>query len=342
MENELNVEAAVDSIASDIGLGNEEETGATNAEAADTNDAAGIDNAAGDQAEGATGDQRENAEQQEQQTQVRQAPKAWAKEKHEIWSKLDPSAQEYIELREKQMLEGLSQYGEAAKNGKEWQEAVKDYMPLIQAQGITAPAAVKYLFEAHRSLSSGSPEDKAAYLVRVAKSYGIDMAKAAAAAGAANDEPASVRELRERTERLERERQEELRARSEENRKSVQKTVAAFADAKDEKGNLKHPYFDECAEDIVALINAGHTLETAYEKAIYANPVTRAKELARLRTEEEASLRAKAKQEAEKARSASRTNVSSRDTGRAPTASKAKRWEDTLDETMKEIKARTH
>jgi len=335
-EEQSTIDAGVESIAADLGLGAGEQT--DNVEADDQQDATSAPETVAAETD-KTEDETAAAAAAATPT-VRAAPKAWAKEQHERFAKLDKETQDYIEHREKQMLEGLSQYSDKAKRADVWETAVKDYMPLIQAQGIQPPEAVRYLFEAHRQLSSGTPEQRAAYLGRVAQSYGIDMAKAAA--GTATDETPAVRELRERTERLERERQSELQQRQEEVTHRVASEVATFADAKDEKGNAKHPYFDECAEDIAALVNAGHTLEQAYEKAVYANPVTRAKELARLKTEEEAALRAKAKQEAEKARNASRTNVNSRDTRRAPTASTAKKWEDTLDQTFKEIQERTH
>lgn len=337
MADELNIESSVESIATDLGLGTSEtehEDTTESVEAADSETTA---------TETVTEETTETpAEETTAAPTVRAAPKAWAKEKHEIWSKLDPAAQEYIEHRERQVLDGISQYSEKAKRADVWETAVKDYLPLIQAQGAQPQEAVRYLFEAHRQLSSGTPEQRAAYLAKVAQSYGIDFAKATAAAGAAAEETPAQRETRERLERLENERAQEKRAAAEETKTRVANEVTAFADAKDEKGQPKHPYFDECAEDIVALINAGHTLEKAYEKAIYANPVTRAKEIARLQTESEAALRAKAKQEAEKSRNASRSNVNSRDTTRAPTASKVGNWEAGLDATLQEIKARTH
>lgn len=331
---ELNIESTVADIAADIGLGQSEENQEVeNPEGTDTPEP-------NEQETQETQDAADETKVETAAPALRQAPKAWAKEKHEIFSKLPPEAQEYIETREKQMLDGLTQYSEGAKQAKVWNDAVKDYLPLIQAQGAQPQEAVKYLFEAHRRLSSGTPEQRASYLAEVAKTYGIDFTKAATDATA--DEPPAVKELRERTERLERERQEELRLRGEETTKRVASEVSAFAEAKDEKGNPKHPYFDECAEDIVALIHAGHTLEKAYEKAVWANPVTREKETARLQTEREAALRLKAKQEADKARNASRTNVNSRDTRRTPTAPTAKKWEDTLDQTYKEIQERSH
>lgn len=347
------ISSAVDSIASDIGLGSGEddtvvettetaEAGAVTTET-ETTEAAATPNATTDPKKAAPATDTTTAATAAAPA-TRAAPKAWAKEQHERWGKLDKETQDYIEHREKQMLEGLSQYSEKAKRADVWEGAVKPYLPMIHAQGAQPHEAVTYLFEAHRQLSSGSHDERAAYLVKVAESYGIDISKAAAGAGAAAaaaaQEPAAVKELRERTERLERDRKHELDQRVSQTKTRVESEVLAFAEAKDEKGNPKHPYFDECAEDIVALINAGHALDKAYEKAVYANPVTREKELARLQTEREAALREKAKQEAERSRNASRTNVNSRDTRRTPTAPTAKKWEDTLDATMEEIKAR--
>lgn len=341
---ELNVEAAVDSIASDIGFGategNNEDADATSTDLdADPGESRATDDAGGDSDPAAQ--QPKPGEDQPAAAQARSAPKAWAKEQHEHWAKLDPKVQDYIEHREKQMLEGLGQYAEGAKFAKAVKEVISPHMELIKAQNIAPEQAIGYLFNAHRQLSTGTPEQRAAHLQQIAKTYGIDISKAAASAGQASEEPAYVRELRERTERLERERQSEREAALQEQSKKAEQSVTSFADAKDEKGNLKHPYFDECAEDIVALINAGHTLEKAYEKAVYANPVTREKEIARLAKERDATLRAKAKKEAESARSGSRANVTSRDTGRAPTAPKGQKWEDTLETTMQEIKERT-
>lgn len=335
-QQEININETVDSIAGDLGLGKGDdhhedettsvvdtgtETAAVTAETATTAAAAAKTDAAA------------------ASPAVRAAPKAWAKETHELWSKLTPEAQTQIEHREKQMLDGLTQYSESAKQAKAYQDVVSPYLPLIQAQGVDAPQAIRYLLEAHKNLSQGTPEQRAAYLETIAKSYGITGVKGAAPAA---DETPAMKGLRERTERLERARQNEMDDAQRHTAERITKQVTDFAEAKDDKGAPKHPYFDECSEHIVKLIHGGYALEEAYRIAIYANPVTQAKELARLQTESEAALRAKAVKEADAARNASRTNVNSRDTRRAPTASKANGWEDTLDATMQEIKARTN
>lgn len=348
MAEELNIETAVESIANDIGLGQQDE-GATDehedatagAGGEDAAQAGADDNAQGGDTDDTTGQQKQGGDKQAP-AQVRQAPKSWAKEQHEVWSKLDPKAQEYIEQREKQMVEGLSQYSEAAKFAKAVKDVMSPHVELIRQQNIEPAQAINYLFNAHKQLSTGSEEQKTAFLAEVARTYKLDLGKAAALAGQKTEVPQYAREQQERIDRLEQERQAELNERRTAEAAKIEKQVTDFAEAKDEKGNAKHPYFDECSEHIVKLINGGYSLEDAYQVAIYANPVTKEKELTRLQAEKESALRAKAKQQADRSRSASSTNVNSRDTRRAPTASKAKSWEDGMEETYQEIKNRTH
>lgn len=78
------------------------------------------------------------------------------------------------------------------------------------------------------------------------------------------------------------------------------------------------------ADDIVALIKAGKPLQEAYEKAVWANPVTRQKEIDRINKENVSKLREKAKQEAEAAKKATGSNVRTRDTTKSPTEPKGK------------------
>lgn len=55
----------------------------------------------------------------------------------------------------------------------------------------------------------------------------------------------------------------------------IEKEVEAFA------ADPAHPFFDELSDDIAAILKTGASLAEAYEKAVWANPVTRAKEILR-------------------------------------------------------------
>ena len=60
-----------------------------------------------------------------------------------------------------------------------------------------------------------------------------------------------------------------------EERARIEIEVNAFA------ADPEHPYFDELSDEIVAILKTGASLAEAYEKAVWANPVTREKEILR-------------------------------------------------------------
>ena len=120
----------------------------------------------------------------------------------------------------------------------------------------------------------------------------------------------------------------------------VRNEVNSFWEEMDENGQLKHPYMDDVAEEVAIFIKGGLSLSEAYERAIWANPVTRQKEQQRLQTEQKAAADKKAKEEAEKARRAKSSNVNSRDTKHsAPTGSDGKMFDD-MENILHEIKQR--
>lgn len=327
---ELNVdmESAVADISSDLGFGKQED-GSDHDANADDSTGTGPESTEADPDTGADPDKPDPAT--TGAPAVRSVPQSWAKEQHERWAKLDPATQDYIAHREEQMATGIEKDRDAARFGATMRDVTAPYMATIQAQGLDAPKAVQFLLNAHHRLTNGSSAERQSYFANLAKSYGLEV-PADQAAGAELDP--NVRALQDEVREL----RTGFTARQQADFNAAQARTAsevqAFA-----ADTAKHPYFDECSDDIVAYINAGHTLEQAYEKAVYANPVTRAKELARIRTDADVSLRAKAKKEADAKRNGSRVNVNAKDTTRSPTAPKGN-WEDTMHETMAEIKSR--
>jgi hypothetical protein len=262
-------------------------------------------------------------------------PKSWAKETHEIWKTLSPEARKQVELREKQVLDGLSQYKEHNDFGKSMRDAFAPYKAMIQAQGVDEVKATQFLLNAHYKLSSGSPQERAAHFAQLAKSYNIDLPQGQTeqqqidpAVKSLQDELGQIRSALTQRE------QADLSAA----RNRVSSEVNAFAETA--------PYFDEVADDTAAFIQAGNDLKTAYDKAVWANPVTRAKEQARLLKESEAKLREKGSAEAAAAKKASSTNVRTRDTGRSPTGNVGKLFgaehEAEMRETVRKAASRTH
>jgi hypothetical protein len=259
---------------------------------------------------------------------VREAPKSWAKETHEVWAKLPPEAQTQIELREKQILDGLDQYKTHAGFGKQMREAVAPFEQMIQQHGLDAPKAVQYLLSAHQRLTHGSPESRIAAYQQLGRDLGLDP-------NAPTPDP-KYQALEQKVTKLESTLTERQQKELDETKAQIAKEVETFA-----SDTKAHPYFEECADDIVRLCNAGYDLQQAYDTAVMANPVTRAKEEARIKTETEARLRENMRLDALKAKTAKGTNVRTRETTRAPTEPLGT-MEDTMKETLAAINARTH
>jgi len=262
---------------------------------------------------------------------ARSAPKAWAADKHAVYAGLPPEAQDYIDQREKQMMDGLSQYRENNDFGKQMRDAVAPYQDLIQEAGVDAPRAVQALLNAHKLLVRSTPDQKHTYFMQLAKDYGIDVTGPAPAA----TDPA-VQELRDRLDRTEQALTQRQSAELEQRRAATMKEVNEFA------ADKAHAYFEDVADDIVTLLKTGLDLPTAYEKAVWANPITRQKEIERINAEADAARTKKAQEEAAAARAATATNIRNRDTRRTPTEPRAtmRNLDDALRDSMREINSR--
>jgi len=266
---------------------------------------------------------------------ARPAPKAWAKEMHEHYGKLDPAVQDYIETREKQMMEGLGQYKEHNEFGRQMRDAIAPYQDLIQKAGVEAPRAVQALLNAHKVLTESAPAQKQQYFMQLAKDYGIDIGQG----GGQEQTPIdpTVKALMDKVSNLEGTLTQRQQQEREESYKKVTNEVNEFASDK------SHPYFDEVADDIVVLLKTGIELKDAYEKAVWANPITRQKEIERINQETESARTKKAQEDAQKAKAATAANVRNRDTRRTPTETNRatmRNLDDALRETQREINSR--
>lgn len=266
--------------------------------------------------------------------EARQAPQSWKKEMRDIYAKLPPEAQDYIELREKQMAEGIDRHNQDSKLGMAMRDAITPYKAEIARYNMDEATAVRNLLNAQYKLTNGSPEQRIAAYRELGKNLGFVQDEQG------DDKPVdpTIRKLQEELYGIKQTLTETQKHSTIQQQTKIEQEVEAFA----ADGN--HPYFDEVIDDIEAMIKAGHDLDAAYEKAVWANPVTRQKEIARLQTEADAKLREKAKTTADAARKAAGLNVKSRDTSRTPTGPKAtmRNLDSVLEESMREIKSRTH
>jgi len=262
-------------------------------------------------------------------------PQSWKKDMHEKFSALEPEVQDYIELRESQMREGLELNKEDSTLGRTMRDALQPYKPMLdnikQQNGAETPQVLQFMLNAHHRLSSGTPEAKQAAFQQMAQEYGVTLVPAKEGQEVDPVVQNMQNELNSMKNYI---KTNEEKAHEAEVSK-VSKNITTFAE------DPAHPYFDEVSDQIVAFINTGDDLEEAYEKAVWANPVTRQKELERVQQDKAAKESEKSQREVAKAKKASKSNVRGRNTKKAPTAP-AGTMEDTMKETFKEIQSRSH
>jgi len=256
---------------------------------------------------------------------VYDVPKSWKKEMHEHWGKIDPTVQGYFIEREEQLLNGFKQFAPV-------RDAIAPHMNYLNQKNIPVPYAIDSLLRAHINLTEGPIEQRRAFYQQLGKNLKIvdDVVP--------GQEPPKVdpmvQQLQEKLTGLERTIQERSAREIETVRTEVQKEVDVFA-----ADTKAHPYFDEVATDIAAFISQGKSLQDAYEMAVWANPVTRAKEQARLLTEHETKLKENARLSSLPKRKAAGVNVRSSGDGAAPTEPVGS-LEDTIRSVHRELRGR--
>lgn len=262
-------------------------------------------------------------------------PSSWPKEMHEHWGATPRKVQEYWTTREKQMLDGLEQYKGRAKLAQDFEAMTQPFQQTLRQLGISPIEAAQSLLQADHRLRYATPEQKMELAKHFLKNYGIDPAALTGSGGAAQPpvDP-MLTQMRAEVDSIRSAFVAQQQAALDEARARVAKEVDGFA-----SDSQAHPYFDEVADKIAEYIQLGRSLQDAYEEAVWANPVTRAKEQARLLTEHEAKLKENARLDALPKKRAASVNVKSSDTTRTPTEPVGT-LEETIRDVRKQIQAR--
>ncbi len=265
----------------------------------------------------------------EQADPYREPPKSWKKEWHEKWNTVAPDVREIFYTREKQMLDGIDQYKSGYEIGSKLSPVFDQHRDFLKSQGVDEVQAVQYLLSAQQRLMTGTPEQKREMIMNLARGVGVELTQAQQEAAAGNPEITAVME---KVQGLESVLRSQYEAQAKQVRDRVSTEVEAFA------SQPEHEFFNDVAVEITQFINAGLDLQTAYDRAVWANPVTRQKQIEKAQTEHYEKQKAKAKEEAEAALKAKAPNVRTRASNKAPTEPLGS-WDDTMKETLAKVKA---
>lgn len=259
-----------------------------------------------------------------------EAPKTWRKEAAEQWAALPPTVQQEILKREQDIFRGLEGYKADATFGRSLRSAIDPYMPVLQQYGIDPAQQVSNLMQAHHTLALGTPEQKSAYLLQIAQEYGVDLS-GLSPEGQPFVDPA-VQGLQKQLQAVQSQLAAQHQAATQQRLSTITEEINAFA------SKPENEHFDAVANDIAAMLKSGAAkdLADAYEKAVWANPVTRAKLIAKQQAEAAAKSASESAQRANAAKRASSVVVRAKPSsasGTAPTGS----MDDTMRETLAAI-----
>lgn len=254
-------------------------------------------------------------------------PTSWKKDMADTWKSMSKEAKEYILQREEQMRAGLERDRENATLGRDLRDVVTPYQSWLKQNGVSEKQMIGNLLNAHYKLTNAPMDQKKQYIQQLAQGYGIKFD------GEWNSQEIDpiVKNLTDKINSLEYYVASSQQQAQQAVRTKVTQEINAFAES--------HPYFDDVADEVAVFVESGLQLEDAYERAVWANPLVRQKELERIQQEREVKVKEELEKKMAEARKAKTVNVRTKDTGKSPTAPKGSMF-DTLNETYREIQQR--
>jgi hypothetical protein len=261
------------------------------------------------------------------------APKTWSKGALEKWATIDPVVQAEITKREEDMFRGIEEYKSRAETGDRYQEVVKPFQEILEREQVDPVQLFQAFASNHFIFSAGTPEQKNQLGAMLVRSYGLDLDQIGQLLRD-NPQPAPQTQVVVPPEIDQRLKQLETQE-TERQRQVFSQQVDQFA------ADPKNIYFKDVSSDMATLLKTGaaKSLPEAYERAIWANPVTKQKEIDRLAAEKIEAARAAETKRLEEAKKATGGNVKTTQKNRGGTAPVGS-MEETLEETMAQIKSR--
>lgn len=264
-----------------------------------------------------------------------QPPDTWTKEAKAEWAKVPPAVRSELIKREADYRKGIAEYKVPAEVGQAFEKVITPFLPVYQKYNVNPWQHIPALLNAHAVLTWGPPEHRIAVARQLVQDAGLDLSKLNEGGDAAAR--SEIAQLRQQVQQLTANVTGVTGKLTEAELTKLEGEVQAFA-----ADTVNNPYFFDVAAQMQQFLTTDPkmTLRRAYDLAVLDNPITREKELqrqigARRKAEEEAAA-AKVKG----ARKAASTNVVSRGQGRGAASQASERWEDTLAESLQEIKSR--
>jgi hypothetical protein len=205
-------------------------------------------------------------------------PQAWKAAQKAKWETLPQDVRQEVLRREHETTKVLNETAQVRQFATQFQQAIQPYMARIQQVG-NPVTAIQNLLAADHLLASGPKAQKAQYLAKLIKDYGVDIQELdAALAGTAPVDPVESRVeqlLQERLTPFQQYIAQQQQA-EQQRQNQVQQTLAGQIAAMSQ--DPAYPHFEEVRDAMADIIEiqakrgASIDLKTAYNRAVAADP----------------------------------------------------------------------
>lgn len=333
--DDFDMEAAVSSLSSDLFGQGDEESKVDVVEVGQEGDGEPVSPTPGETIEPPAQEGTETTNTEE--VQALGAPNTWTKEGLAEWAKIPPAAQQEILKREQDFFKGIEGYKEKADLGGRYDAVVEPFRATLAAEQVDPVQLFQSFSSNHYLLSRGTPEQKIQVAANLVRSYGLDLNAIAVVLGTAEQpiDP-TIKSLQDEVAALRSSDQQRQNQIIEQKRAELTSEINTFA------SDPAHPHFPKVINHMSDLLKANPNmgLKAAYDTAVMANPETRRLEIDRLTSEKMEAAKTAEREKVEAAKKAKGANVRTLQTERNGTVPSNKSWEETLEETAKDIASR--
>lgn len=202
------------------------------------------------------------------------APNQWKPHVREKWNTLPREVQEEVLRRESDNLRLIGSVGQKIRMADEIGQHLAPFAERLQETGASPQAFMADVFSTVKSLSSGTPQERAEVVANIVQSYGIDLrmldSVLAQRLSAPPPDPRVI-EAQRRAMAAESQLTRHNMVREQQVQQTAATTLTSFA------ADPKNEFFGDVRELMADLIESGRatSLEDAYAASVWANPDTR-------------------------------------------------------------------
>jgi len=274
---------------------------------------------------------------------ITRPPSTWKPVVRAEWDKLTPSVKAEIHRREADFQNGQAQLLPDARLGSAINKAAQPYQMLIESNYGSPDKAMSAFLQTAAALQMGSPQQKLQTIVGLSQQFGVDLSPLLQQGTPPQQPQQQLTDPRVDQMLANQQRNEQIRQQQE--LQQLSGIADSWVAEKDATGNPLRPYVGDVINEMTTLIpqikqanphySHSQVLDQAYDRAVWANPDTRAALQGQQQSELQAKQAAENQNRVASAKRAASVNVPRR--ASTPSPAKPGSMQETLESTAREL-----